>query len=621
MKGVFRLSRFAFIPVLVVLCFAAPLPATITAQLTSSVAQPQMVGTTITWTATASDTNAGALDFQFSVELASNGFQVLQDYDVSNVFSWTPYVQEGKYQVQVVARNLTTNETVTVTEPFGIKSRVTGTAPVISTTNHPLVALYSAAPCASGSTMYVKYTNGTVSNVTNTLTCNGSHSMNFYVGGLYPSTVYTMNYVLVTGTTSTNGPTGKFTTGAIQSGVPFPVISVPIPATSQDALTQSILLLDSYSNPVNTNNQDFVPTAVDLSGNVIWYYPGYDTAQNYGTYFIRPVPGGTFLLYPSDENTGLRQQLFRQIDMAGNTIRQTSITRINQQLAALGQLPVVGFNHDSEILPNGHIVVKASQEEIFPAGTQGATAPVDILGDCIMDLNSNMQVDWVWSAFNYLNINQKDPLNETCTSTSIDCPPLVLAPVANDWTHMNTIYYIPSSGDLLVSLRNQDEVLKIDFNNGTGTGDVLWTLGKKGNFTMTGTTDPWPWFSHQHDVLYQLNGTSVISLFDNGNTRIVENPGEVSRGQVLNIDESTFTVSLALNVNMPGFSPALGSAQRLDNGNYHFEAGWLDYTSSPYGEAFEVLPNGTFSYELIDNSITYRGYRMDSLYELDAPGN
>jgi hypothetical protein len=580
-----------------------------------------MVGTTVTWTATASDTNSGTVDFQFSVELATNGFQVLQDYDVSNVFSWTPFAQEGKYQVQVIARNLSTLQTTTVSVPFGIKTRVSGATPVISSTNHPLVALYSAPACASGSSMYVKFTNGTVSNQTSALACNGSRSMNFYVGGLYQTTTYSMNYVLVTGASSTNGPTSQFTTGPIPAGMPFPVIALPIPAGSQDALTQPVLLLDSYSNPVNTNNLDFVPTAVDLSGQVIWYYPGYDNAQNYGSYFIRPVPGGTFLLYPADQNTGLRQQLFRHIDMAGNTIRQTSITRINQQLATLGMLPVVGFNHDAEILPGGHIVVKASQEEIFPAGTQGATAPVDILGDCIIDLDKNMQVDWAWSAFDHLNINQKDPLGETCTSTSVDCPPLILAPVANDWTHMNSLNYIPSSGDLLVSLRNQDEALKIDFNNAAGTGAVLWTLGKKGNFTMTGTTDPWPWFSHQHDVNYELNGTSVISLFDNGNTRIYKNPGEVSRGQVLNIDESAFTVSLAENVNMPGFSPALGSAQRLDNGDYHFEAGWLNYTGSPYGEAVEVLPNGTFGFGLIDNAVTYRGYRMDSLYELDAPGN
>jgi hypothetical protein len=610
------------IPVLLALAVAAPLPATITAQLTSSVAQPQLVGTSVTWTATASDTNAGALDFQFSVELASNGFQVLQDYDVSNVFSWTPYVQEGKYQIQVIARNLTTNQTVTVTEPFGIKSRVTGSTPVISTTNNPLVALYSAPACASGSSMYVKYITGTVANQTNTVACASNHSMNFYIGGLYPASTYTANYVLVTGSGSTNGPSGQFTTGAIPTTVPFPALSIPMKANSQTSLSQSVLLLDSYSNAANGNNQNFVPFATDLHGHVIWYYGGYANSQNYGSYFIRPVPGGTFLLYSFSETAPIvRQQLFREIDMAGNTIRQTSITRLNQELAALGKLGVTGFNHDAERLPNGHTLVKASQEEIFPAGTQGSTAPVDILGDCIMDLDTNMQIDWSWSAFDYLNINEVAPLGEICKASDTNCPPLMLAPVANDWTHGNSLYYIPSNGDILFSMRDLDQVIKIDFNNGVGTGDVLWTLGRTGNFTMTGTTDPWPWFSHQHNVMYQLNGTSVIALFDNGNTRIASNPSEVSRGQVLNIDEDDFTVSLQINVNMPGFSPALGSAQRLDNGNYHFEAGWLSPQSNPYGEAIEVLPAGTYNFELIDVSLTYRGYRMDSLYELDAPGN
>jgi hypothetical protein len=307
--------------------------------------------------------------------------------------------------------------------------------------------------------------------------------------------------------------------------------------------------------------------------------------------------------------------------MAGNPIRQTSVTRLSQQLAALGKIGVVGFNHDAQRLANGHTLVKASQEEIFPAGTQGSTAPVDILGDCIMDLDSNMQIVWSWSAFDHLNINQAAPLGEVCYASSVDCPPIVLAPAANDWIHGNCLDYIPSSGDILFSMRDQDEAIKIDYNNGAGTGDVLWTLGQNGNFTMTGTTDPWPWFSHQHDVQYELNGTSVISLFDNGNTRIKANPGEVSRGQVLNIDETAMTVSLQLNVLMPNYSPALGSAQRLDNGNYHFEAGWLNYQSNPHGEAFEVLPDGTVNFELTDGAVTYRGYRMDSLYELDAPGN
>ena len=90
-------------------------------------------------------------------------------------------------------------------------------------------------------------------------------------------------------------------------------------------------------------------------------------------------------------------------------------------------------------------------------------------------------------------------------------------------------------------MRNQDWVIKIDYANGTGTGDG--PLGNGPRMDRSPSTAPirTPWFSHQHDVEYELNGTTVLSIFDNGNTRHVENPGlsENSRGMVLNVDEPT----------------------------------------------------------------------------------
>ena len=100
----------------------------------------------------------------------------------------------------------------------------------------------------------------------------------------------------------------------------------------------------------------------------------------------------------------------------------------------------------------------------------------------------------------------------------------MLAPVANDWLHANSLNYIPSSGDLLFSMRHQDWVAKIDYNNGTGGGAVLWELGLGGSWTIN-STDPYPWFSHQHDVEYELGGTTVLSAYDNGNTRITAKSG------------------------------------------------------------------------------------------------
>ena len=42
---------------------------------------------------------------------------------------------------------------------------------------------------------------------------------------------------------------------------------------------------------------------------------------------------------------------------------------------------LAGFHHEAVRLLNGHTLVLAGLERIFPAGTQGSKEPVDILGD------------------------------------------------------------------------------------------------------------------------------------------------------------------------------------------------------------------------------------------------
>ena len=91
----------------------------------------------------------------------------------------------------------------------------------------------------------------------------------------------------------------------------------------------------------------------------------------------------------------------------------------------------------------------------------------------------------------------------------------------SDWLHANSIAWSPEDGDLIVSLRSQDWVIKIDYGNGTGDGHVVWRLGQGGDFTIN-SSDPSPWFSHQHDVRY-INDTTIV-LFDDGNTRHADRP-------------------------------------------------------------------------------------------------
>jgi hypothetical protein len=189
---------------------------------------------------------------------------------------------------------------------------------------------------------------------------------------------------------------------------------------------------------------------------------------------------------------------------------------------------------------------------------------------------------------------------------------LYLAGKANDWTHGNSIHYIPSDGSLVVSQRNQDWVLKIDYANGSGTGNVLWRLGKQGDFVVAGISDPWPWFSHQHD--FEYDGTNY-EVYDNGNTRYkANNYTGNSRGQVWSINESTRTATLLLNVDMGVLSPVVGSAQLLNNGNYQFVNGNLGFHGLPAAQPLEVQRDGTKNLSFLYNVWAYRVFRMKDLY-------
>ena len=106
---------------------------------------------------------------------------------------------------------------------------------------------------------------------------------------------------------------------------------------------------------------------------------------------------------------------------------------------------------------------------------------MDVVGDIILVLDSNLQVQWAWDTFDHLDPHRLATLNETCAAVSGGCPPIRLAALANNWTHGNSVQLTPD-GNILYSARHQDWVIKIDYRNGKGTGDILWRLGKDGDF-------------------------------------------------------------------------------------------------------------------------------------------
>ena len=79
------------------------------------------------------------------------------------------------------------------------------------------------------------------------------------------------------------------------------------------------------------------------------------------------------------------------------------------------------------------------------------------------------------------------------------------------------------------------------------------------------------------------------------------------------MDEQNRIANLVVNVDMGQYSFALGAAQKLPNGDYHFDVGFLvDGTSI----AVEVDPFGNIVYALHAGAPEYRSFRMRDLYGL-----
>jgi hypothetical protein len=164
-------------------------------------------------------------------------------------------------------------------------------------------------------------------------------------------------------------------------------------------------------------------------------------------------------------------------------------------------------------------------------------------------------------------------------------------------------------------------VVKIDYRNGAGSGKVLWRLGAGGDFQLV-NGDETLWFSHQHDAQMLADGVSVL-LFDNGNTRTWRNSDEgSSRGQVWRLDEQARTAKLVLNAELQVNSGALGTAQLLANGNYHFDAGFVPNPANPaqrITRALEVDPNGNIVWGIQIAAQEYRSFRLEDLYTPPLP--
>jgi len=590
--------------------------------LTPLVDSPQYLGTSILWYATVDGQQEGhTYDYRFSIAF-QNQVQIVHDYQLDNSFTWTPSSVEGTYTVAVTVRDTTFlpyTVFAPVSQQYVILPWVTSLGgSAVHPTAHPLVALFSGPKCPSGDYILVRFhqAGSDVSSTTNPIPCS-QYTANFYIAGMLPSTQYLMHWEEVGPSFAAQGPDLSFTTGPIGADYPPTTFTVNVPPTDHDARFPLVLF---HLLPTNIAHW---PTATDLSGNIMWYFPG-------PLQMTRVEPGGEVFGFPDDLTLA-------SYDLAGNQVLRTNVSRINEQLVAMGFRTLDDFNtHETRRLPNGNILLLGSSDLVstmYQGGTQDD--PVDILGDLILVLDPNLQLVWAWDAFLHEDLNRKATQGETCTHGAGGCPRFPdNFTQANDWLHTNSIQ-LTDDGNLLMSQRHQDYLLKINYQNGQGDGSIIWKMGPYADFTILnppqntcGDPNVFPWFTHQHDAAFQAEGTGlqlgmeVMTVFDDGNLRNQQCGGnQDSRGMMLLVDERNKTVIIVTQADLGAYSAALGSADVLSFDGIYTSYGNGALSSPPpqASQSTEVDLSGKIVYQIQANSWSYRIYRRQNLYTPTLP--
>jgi len=480
----------------------------------------------------------------------------------------------------------------------------------VSATQNPLVVEYDVTGYHNDASAWVEFgpdvNYGRKTSPSNATTSN-PHTIRILVAGMKPSTTYHMRaHASWTGGAWVDQDQ-TFTTGAIPTQTSTGPLTVPVIAVTRPvpnlATSGGVELIDA--TPQGSSKADNLDAFVtDLDGNVIWYY---DVGAGSYPFPIRPMANGDFLVGIGGANLGA--PLLREIDLAGNTVREISVAQINTSLAQNGySFTITAFHHDAIVLPNGHWITIAQTFNNFTNLT-GYPGTMTVYGDAVIDIDTSGKAVWAWSAFDHLDVNRH---------------PFGLP----DWTHSNALVYTPNDGNLLLSMRDQSWILKLDYANGAGTGDVLWRLGNEGDFAIAGG-DPIQWFYGQHfPSLIGTDGSQItLAVFDDGNMRFENTSGElcgaggttcISRATVFQIDESTKVATCDWQFTNSLFTAWGGSINQLADGDIEFDMSQPFLPQYPAASLIQEVTQTTspaLVWQMtLSGTNVYRGYRIPSLY-------
>jgi hypothetical protein len=235
-----------------------------------------------------------------------------------------------------------------------------------------------------------------------------------------------------------------------------------------------------------------------------------------------------------------------------------------------------------------------------------------VLGDALVDWDPQAQAPvWTWSTFDHI--------------------PASHAPFGSaDWTHGNGLAYSPDDGNLILSMRNQNWIVKINYQDGAGDGKILWHFGPGGDFTLPAGQAPIEWNYGQHNPnVASPNSAGIFRLmfFNNGNNRLVDAANDIcdtpgfalcySSVPTFELNEFTNTAQLVSEDNLaPAYSICCGNASNLSNGDLEYDVAFdVGTPNQSYIQEVTQAQTPQLVWQLnVTGQLMYRGFRIPSLY-------
>jgi hypothetical protein len=396
--------------------------------------------------------------------------------------------------------------------------------------------------------------------------------------GLYPVTAY-RSVIEVRGSGETTySDTLSYTTDPLPA--PLQQMSIDVVGAGSAGLTLTALQVGESS---------VFALAFDSTGSIRWYRR-FEGQERFGGE-LKQQPNGRFTLYRGS-STGVEPVPghFIEFTPAGDSVRAIAVSP--PRYLDNHELWITGSPDEGERF---HFLTY--DHRISDLSGVGGAKEVSLAGHQLVRLRADGSREFEWDGWDRLDFEEwiEPPRPDPDDSTG------------RDFDHPNGLGF-DRDGNYIISFRHLRQVMKID----AITGETIWRLGGRRN-EFAFVNDPLGGFSAQHSPRILANGN--LLLYDNGTSH----PSPESRAVEYALDPARHTATLVWEFRHvpPIYTPAVGNAQRLSNGNTLVGFGFA-------GRATEVRPDRSVAWEATvmlnaQPALLYRMIRIGSLYRYEEP--